>query len=66
MPKESNNPGEKVRKRSGDLEDTKQALVTTTDTVFKEGNTEVVDKEGNQNKSLWRNPSIVLFQKRGN
>ena len=44
--KESDTPSEKVRKTSGDLDDTKQALVTTTDTVFKEGNTDMVDKEG--------------------
>ena len=28
------------------MDDTKQALVTTTDSVFKEGNTDMVDKEG--------------------
>ena len=37
---------EKVRKTIGDLYDTKQALVTTTDTVVKEVNTYIVDKEG--------------------
>ena len=35
LPKESDNPSETVRKKGGDLDDTKKALVTTTDTVFK-------------------------------
>ena len=35
LPKESDNPSEKVRKTSGDLDDIKKALVTTTDTVVK-------------------------------
>ena len=43
--KESDNPSERVRKTSGDLDDTKHALVTTTDTVVKEGNTDTVDKK---------------------
>ena len=46
LPKESDIPSEKVRNKSGYLDDTKQALVTTTDTVVKEGNTEIFDKEG--------------------
>ena len=46
LPKEYYTPSEKVRKTSGDLDDTKQALVTTTDMVVKEGNTDMVDKEG--------------------
>ena len=46
LPKESDTPSERVRKTSGDLDDTKHALVTTTDTVVKEGNTDMVDKEG--------------------
>ena len=45
LPKESDNPSEKVRKTSGDLDDTKKALVTTTDTVVKEGNTDMFDKK---------------------
>ena len=49
FPKESDTPSEKVRKTSGDLDDTKKALVTTTDTVVKEGNTYIVDKEGKSN-----------------
>ena len=40
----------RVRKTSGDLDDNKQALVTTTDTIFKEGNTDMVDKEGKSKK----------------
>ena len=43
FPKKSDTPGEKVRKTSGDLDETEKALVTTTDTVVKEGNTVMVD-----------------------
>ena len=42
--KESDAPSERVRKAREDLDDTKQELVTTTYTVFKEGNTDMVDK----------------------
>ena len=45
MPKEYDNPSENIRKTSGDLDDTKKALVFTTDTVDKEGNTDTVDKK---------------------
>ena len=44
LPKESDTPSENVRKKSGDLDDTKHALVTTTETVFKEQNTDMVEK----------------------
>ena len=43
--KESDNPSEKVGKKIGDLDDTKKALITTTDTVVKEGNTGMVKKK---------------------
>ena len=46
FPKESDRPSEKVIKTIGGLYDTKQSLVTTTDTFVKEGNTGMVDKEG--------------------
>ena len=46
MPKESDNPIESIRKTSGDIDDTKKSLVTNTDTVFKEKNTDMVDKKG--------------------
>ena len=49
LPMEYDNPSEEVRKKSGDLDDTKKALVTTTDTVSKEDNTVMVDKKGKQN-----------------
>ena len=39
------NPSEKVRKTSGDWDETEKALVTSTDTVVNEGNTEMVDKK---------------------
>ena len=45
LPKESYNPSEKVRKTSGDLDDTKKIFVFTTDTVVKEENTDMVDKK---------------------
>ena len=35
LPKESDTPSEKVRKTSGDLDDTNKALVNTTETVAK-------------------------------
>ena len=46
LPKKYDNPGEKVIKTSGDSDETENALVTSTATVFKEGNTETVDKKG--------------------
>ena len=46
LPKESNTPSEKVRKISGYLDDNKTILVTTTDTVLKEVNADMIDKEG--------------------
>ena len=52
LPKKSDNPSEKVIKTSGDLDETQKALVTTTDTVVKEGNNDTVDKKGKQ-KLMW-------------
>ena len=46
LPKKCDNRSEKVRKTSGYLDDNKKALVATTGTVVKEGNTDMVDKEG--------------------
>ena len=45
LSKESDSPSETFRKTSGDLDDTKKALVTNTDTIVKEGNTYMVDKK---------------------
>ena len=45
LPKESGNPSENVRKKGGHLDDTKKALVNTTDTVVKGGNTDMVEKK---------------------
>ena len=45
LPKESDTPSERVRKTSGGLDYTKQSLVATNYTVFKEVNTDKVDKE---------------------
>ena len=39
LPNKFDNPIENVRKTSGNFDDTKKALVFTTDTVVKEGNT---------------------------
>ena len=52
LPKEYDNPSERVRKKSGDLDDTKTALVTTTDMVVKEGNTDMFDKKRGK-KKMW-------------
>ena len=49
FPKKSYNPIEKDRKTSGELDDIKQALVTTTDTVVKKGKTDMIErKKGNK------------------
>ena len=42
LTKEYDNTSEKVRKTSGDLDETEKVLVTTTETVVKEGNTDMV------------------------
>ena len=42
----SDAPSEKVKKTSGDLDDIKKPLVTTIDTVVKEGTTDTVEKKG--------------------
>ena len=49
LPKKSDNPSEKVRKTSGYLDETKKALVATTDTIVKEGNNDMVDKKRKKN-----------------
>ena len=46
LPKESYNTSEKFGKTSGDLDDTKKALIFTTEMVVKEGNTGMVEKKG--------------------
>ena len=48
FPKTYDNPSEKVRKTSGDLDETEKALVTTTETVVKGGNTDMVEKKENK------------------
>ena len=45
LPKEYDNPREKVRKVSGYLDDTKKSLVATIDTVVREGTTDMIDKK---------------------
>ena len=45
LPRKYDNPSERVRKISGELDDTKKALVFTTDMVVKEKNTEMLDKK---------------------
>ena len=44
LQKKSDNPSITVRKTSGDLDETEKALVTTTDMVVKEGNTDMRSK----------------------
>ena len=44
MPKKYDNPSERVRKTSGDLDEAKKALITTTNTIFNEGNTDMGTK----------------------
>ena len=41
LQKKFDNPSKTVRKTSGDLDETEKALVTTTNTVAKEGNTDM-------------------------
>ena len=60
LPNKYGNPSEKVRKTSGDFDETEKALVTTTDTVVKEGNTDMAEKK-RKNLMWWRNPSLLLF-----
>ena len=52
--KKSYNPSEKVRKSSGDLDETEKALVTTTDTIVKEGNADMVDEKRNTKPNVIR------------
>ena len=44
MSKEYDNPSEKVGNTGKDLDDSKKALVFTTDKVVREGNTDMVNK----------------------
>ena len=53
MSKEFDNPIEKVRKKNQDLDDTKKSLVTTTDTVVKEENTDMVDIKKRNLNLMW-------------
>ena len=64
MPRKSYATSERVKKASGYLDDIEKPLVTNTDTVDKEGTIDTVDKKGNQNLMWWRNPSLLLFQKK--
>ena len=63
LPNKYDNPSDKVRKASEDLDDIKKALVTTIDTVVKEVTTDTVDKKGNQNLMWWEKLSLLLFHK---
>ena len=49
FPKEYDIPGEKAKKTIRYLDDTKKALVTNNDMVFKEGNTNMAEKKGKKN-----------------
>ena len=52
LPKKYDTPSEKVGGGSGYLDDTKHALVNTTDTVVKEGNNYMVYKEGKSKQNF--------------
>ena len=52
FPKQSYNPSITVRKTSGYLDDTEKALVATTYTVVKEGNTDMGTKPNLVKKSI--------------
>ena len=52
MPKEYFDRSEKVRKTSGDLDDTKKSFVATTGMFFKEGNNNMVDKKSKTKPNL--------------
>ena len=54
FPKKYDNPIEKVRKKSGDLDETEKLLVTTNGTVVKEGNTDMVDKKSNTEPNVMK------------
>ena len=64
LPKKSDNPGENIRKTSGDLDETKKALVTTNETFVKEVNNDMVDKKRKKILMWQKKPSLILFQKR--
>ena len=49
LPKNSDSPSGFFTKKSGDLDDTKNSLVTTIDTVVKEGTTEIVYRKVRKN-----------------
>ena len=62
LPKKLDSPSERVKKSSGDFDDIKNMLVTTIETVDKEGTTRTVDQKGKQNPMCWRKPSLLLFK----
>ena len=64
MPKKPDAPGEEIKKSSGNLDDTEKPLVTTIDTVDKEGNIDTAEKKGNKNLMSWRKPSFIQFQQK--
>ena len=63
LPKKSDTPIEKVRKSSGDLDYIRKSLVTTIDTVVKEGTTDTFDKKGGK-PNMVINPVLLLLQKK--
>ena len=63
FPKESDTPSEMTRKKIRSLDDTNQALVTTNDTAIKEGNTDMVYKEG-KSKQNFVEKSITPLRKK--
>ena len=63
LTKKSDIPSEKVRKSSGDLDYIRKSLVTTIDTVVKEGTTDTFDKKGGK-PNMVINPVLLLLQKK--
>ena len=49
LPNKYDNPSEKVRETSGNLDKTEKELVTTIKTFVKEGNTDMLKKKENKN-----------------
>ena len=65
LPKKSDTSSKTVRKVSGDLDDIKKALVATIGTVFKEGNTDTVDKKMKTKRNVvWKSITSTISAKK--
>ena len=64
FPKNYDNQSKKVRKLSGDLDDIKKTLVTTIDTVVKEGTTDTVNKKRKTKPNVvWKAITYLISEK---